>query len=68
MKADERERLIGNIVASMKGVPPQIQGRQIWHFKQADLAYGAGVAQGLGFDINDIKDINIRNSKEVAAD
>jgi len=68
MKTDERERLIGNIVASMKGVPPQIQGRQIWHFKQADPAYGAGVAQGLGFDINDIKDINIRNSKEVAAD
>jgi catalase len=68
MNADERERLIGNIVASMRGVPPQIQGRQIWHFKQADPAYGAGVAQGLGFDINDIKDINIPNSKEVAAD
>jgi catalase len=47
MKPDERERLIGNIVASMKSVPAHIQGRQIVHFKKADPAYGAGVSQGL---------------------
>ena len=65
MKPDERERLIGNIVASMKHVPDHIQLRQILHFKQADFAYGAGVAAGLGWEI---KDINISNQKEVAAD
>ena len=65
MKPDERERLIGNVVASMKNVPDIIQERQLWHFKQADPAYGAAVAQGLGWDI---KDINIPNRKEVAAD
>jgi catalase len=68
MKPDERDRLIGNIVASMKSVPAHIQGRQIWHFKKADPACAAGVAQGLGLDINEIKDINIPNRKEVAAD
>jgi catalase len=65
MKPDERERLISNIVASMKNVPDHIQERQIWHFKRADADYGAGVAQGLGWSISDI---SIPNGKEVAAD
>src|SRR5260370_40592565 len=54
MKPDQRERLIGNIVASMKNVPDHIQERQLWHFKRADPAYGGGVAQGLGWEIKDI--------------
>ena len=54
MESDQRERLIGNIVASMKNVPAHIQERQIWHFKKADLTYGAGVAEGLGWEIKDI--------------
>jgi catalase len=45
---DARERLIGNLVASMTTVPRHIQGRQIHHFSKADPAYGAGVARGLG--------------------
>ena len=65
MKPEERVRLIGNIVASMKGVPEHIQQRQIGHFKKADLAYGTGVAQGLGLDI---RDINVRKNEEVSAD
>src|SRR5579859_3778045 len=65
MTPEERERLIGNIVASMKNVPDHIQQRQIWHFKQADFAYGAGVGAGLGWEV---KDIDIPNHKEVAAD
>lgn len=43
-----RERLIHNIVESMKSVPREIQARQIAHFTRADPAYGAGVAAGLG--------------------
>jgi catalase len=45
---DARERLIGNIVASMSTVPRPIQERQIHHLAKADPAYGAGVARGLG--------------------
>jgi catalase len=50
MKTEERERLISNIVASMKSVPAHIQERQIEHFMKADPAYGTGVAQGLSHD------------------
>jgi catalase len=64
MKADERERLISNIVASMKGVPEHIQERQISHFKRADPAYGASVAQGLGWETNEIR---LPKREEVAA-
>ena len=45
MTAEERVRLIDNIVDSMKSVPREIQSRQIAHFYQADLAYGEGVEQ-----------------------
>ena len=45
---DARERLIGNIVASMKSVPQRIQELQVQHFYKADPAYGDGVAGGLG--------------------
>ncbi len=51
MSPAERERLIGNIVDSMRGVPRAIQERQILHFHRADPAYGAGVARGLGIEI-----------------
>jgi catalase len=54
MKPDARERLIGNIVASMKSVPQRIQELQIQHFHKADPAYGAGVAKGLGLDIEKV--------------
>jgi catalase len=54
MNPFERERLIGNIVASMKTVPESIQKRQIQHFLKADPAYGAGVATGLGLKIKDV--------------
>jgi catalase len=47
---DARERLIGNIVASMKSVPRRIQELQIQHFYKADPAYGTGVARGLGLN------------------
>ncbi len=54
MKPDARERLIGNIVASMKSVPLRIQELQNQHFHEADPAYGAGVAKGLGLDIQKV--------------
>jgi len=54
MKPDARERLTANIVASMKSVPQRIQELQIQHFHKADPAYGAGVAKGLGLDIEEV--------------
>ena len=50
MNGKEKERLIGNIVRSMKGVPREIQLRQIGHFYRADPDYGLGVARGLGIE------------------
>ena len=54
MTADVKQRLIGNIVASLSSVPRRIQDLQIQHFYKADPAYGAGVAKGLGLEINQI--------------
>jgi catalase len=54
LKPDARERLIGNIVASMKSVPQRIQEVQVRHFYKADPAYGTGVARGLGLNIEEI--------------
>jgi len=54
LKPEERERLIGNIVASMQAVPRRIQELQIQHFYKADPAYGTGVARGLGLKIEEI--------------
>lgn len=51
MSEEEQVRLVGNIVASMQGVPREIQGRQLCHFFRADPAYGKGVAQGLGIEL-----------------
>ncbi len=51
LTADERARLIANIVGSMTGIPAYIQERQIAHFYKADPAYGSGVAQGLGLEV-----------------
>jgi len=48
MPADERKRLIKNLVGSLKKVPKEIQETMVAHFRRADKAYGNGVAQGLG--------------------
>ena len=55
MSAEEKTRLIGNIVGAMQGVPREIQVRQIRHFYKADPAYGEGVAKGLGVDAKEAK-------------
>jgi catalase len=54
MPADAKQRLISNIVGSLGATPKRIQELQIQHFYKADPAYGSGVAQGLGLDINAI--------------
>jgi catalase len=65
MTPDARERLIGNIAASLKNAPQRIQELQVQHFFQADPAYGAGVANALGLST---AKTNSAADKFVAAD
>lgn len=48
MPPDEQQRLIANIVGSLKKTPKAIQEKMAAHFKKADPAYGGGIANGLG--------------------
>ena len=68
MPPDARERLIGNIVGSMKSIPQRIQESQIQHFYKADPAYGTGVAKGLGLNIDAIVSAGKKVIKVNAAD
>jgi len=43
--------LISNIVGSLGNTPKRIQEKQIGHFLKADPAYGRGVAEGLGINV-----------------
>jgi catalase len=42
---------------SMKGVPREIQARQIRHFLKADVSYGRGVMDGFCCDPKAIREI-----------
>ena len=62
MTAAARERLIGNLVGSLKQVPQHIQELQVQHFYKADPAYGTGVAKGLGLDVEAVVDKKMATS------
>ena len=64
MPADAKQRLIDNIVGSLGQTPKRIQELQVKHFYKADPAYGTGVAQGLGLNIDSLID----NKQATAAD
>jgi catalase len=53
-RADAKQRLINNIVGSLKNPPERIQKLPAQHFYKTDPAYGTGVAKGLGLDINSV--------------
>lgn len=40
MPEEEKERLTTNIANAMRSVAPEIQARQLDHFRQADPRYG----------------------------
>jgi catalase len=48
MPKDEQDRLMDTIAGAMNGVPEDIQRRQIGYFREADPAYGGGIAERLG--------------------
>jgi catalase len=47
MPTDAQQRLIANIVGSLKNTPKAIQEKMIAHFTKADPAYGQGIAKTL---------------------
>jgi Catalase/Catalase-related immune-responsive len=53
MSAAQKKLLIAALVGAMRGVPVEIQKRQIAHFAKADPAYGADVAEGLGVKVTE---------------
>ncbi|HEY9097862.1 MAG TPA: catalase [Thiobacillus sp.] len=53
MRADERSRLVANLVGALKSVPAFIQERQIAQFYRADPEYGSRVAAGFTIDIQE---------------
>lgn len=55
MNDDQKQQLVGNLAEAMDGVPRRIQARQLAHFYNADPAYGSGVAEKLGFDVEQVK-------------
>ena len=54
MSAEEKVRLVVNLVGALRPVPREIQERQIAHFYKADPDYGARVATGLGIDATQV--------------
>ena len=55
MTATDREHLIGNIVAHLKGAKKRLQLRQTALFYKADIKYGEGVAKGLKLELKEVK-------------
>jgi catalase len=55
MTEEDREHLIGNIVAHLGRAQKRIQLRQTALFYKADPEYGRRVAEGLGLDVNEVE-------------
>ena len=48
MPDSEKQRLVENLIGSLKNVPVEIQQRMIVHFKKADQEYGDRITEKLG--------------------
>jgi catalase len=55
MSDEDREHLIGNIVAHLGKAQKRIQSRQTALFYKADAEYGRRVAEGLGLDVKEVQ-------------
>ena len=67
MDDEAREHLVGNIVDHLGGAQKRLQPRQCALFYQADVDYGARVAQGLGLDVAQVKRLAQMSQEEQAA-
>ena len=55
MTAEEKARLIGNLVGTMQGVPRNIQLRQVRHSIRPTRPTARRRGQGLGIDVKHVK-------------
>jgi catalase len=55
MTDEDRDHLVGNIVAHLGGAQKRIQLRQTALFYKADREYGRRVAEGLGLDVKEVE-------------
>jgi catalase len=68
MSDQDRDNLVGNIVAHLGNAQKRIQMRQAAIFYKADKEYGSRVAEGLGLDVNEVKGLaNMSNDERVKA-
>ena len=52
MNDSQKEQLFSNMAEAMQGIPERIIARQLVHLYRADPAYGHGVANKLGLDMD----------------
>jgi len=64
MTDEDRDHLIGNIVAHLGGAQKRIQFRQTALFYKADPDYGTRVAKGLGLDVGKVKSLAEMSQEE----
>ena len=66
MTDEDREHLVGNIVAHLGAAQRRIQLRQTALFYKADPDYGRRVAEGLGLDVGEVKRLAAMSNQERA--
>jgi len=64
MTDEDREHLIGNIVAHLGNAKKNLQMRQTALFYKANTDYGTRVAKGLGLDVNEVKRLSEMSQEE----
>jgi len=67
MSGQDRDHLVGNLVAHMGGAQRRIQLRQCAVFFRANREYGTRVAQGLGLDVAEVERLAAMSQEERAA-
>jgi catalase len=55
MSDEDRDHLVGNIVAHLGGAQKRLQLRQTALFFKADPEYGRRVAEGVGLDVAEVE-------------
>ena len=58
MTDEDRDHLIGNVVAHLGNAQKRLQLRQAALFTKADPQYGRGVAEGLGLDVQKVEHLS----------
>ena len=64
MTDEDRDHLIGNIVAHLGNAQKRIQLRQAALFHKADPDYGRRVAEGVGLDVGEVERLAAMSQEE----